>query len=83
MYGCYCNISVVYFVFQDGKRYYQVKWRDSWEPEERLMAACESALQAFWKEYYANVEKEIRKQVVSKTEFIQTAETNYCAREGL
>lgn len=57
-------------ILQDGKRYYQVKWRDSWEPEERLMAACESALQAFWKEYYANVEKEIRKQVVSASQTI-------------
>ena len=28
------------------------------------MAACEGALQVFWKEYYANVEQEIRKQVV-------------------
>ena len=78
-----CDISVSAFnfsisnnvlIFQDGKRYYQVKWRDSWEPEERLMAACESALQAFWKEYYANVEKEIRKQVVimrfSNTDFV-------------
>ncbi|XP_066921262.1 uncharacterized protein [Clytia hemisphaerica] len=50
---------------QDGKRYYQVKWRESWEPEERLMTACEGALQTFWKEYYANVEKEIRKQVIT------------------
>ena len=58
-------------IFQDGKRYYQVKWRDSWEPEERLMAACESALQAFWKEYYANVEKEIRKQVVIACEIFK------------
>lgn len=58
-------------IFQDGKRYYQVKWRDSWEPEERLMAACESALQAFWKEYYANVEKEIRKQVVIAREIFK------------
>ena len=41
-----------------------MKWRESWEPEERLMAACEGALQVFWKEYYANVEQEIRKQVV-------------------
>ena len=58
------NLYVTNILFQDGKRYYQVKWRDSWEPEERLMSACESSLQTFWKEYYANVEKEIRKQVV-------------------
>jgi len=34
------------------------------------MAACEGALQTFWKEYYANVEKEIRKQVVSASQMI-------------
>lgn len=48
---------------QDGKRYYQVQWRDSWESEDRLLASCETALQTFWKEYYANVEEQIKKQV--------------------
>ena len=57
---------------QDGKRYYQVKWRDSWEPEERLMAACEGALQTFWKDYYSNVEQEIRKQVVNAAAKVTT-----------
>ncbi|XP_065666667.1 zinc finger protein ZFAT isoform X1 [Hydra vulgaris] len=61
---------------QDGKRYYQVKWRDSWEPEERLMAACEGALQTFWKEYYSNVEKEIRKQVIAYTSPVSSITTS-------
>ncbi|XP_065672851.1 zinc finger protein 724 isoform X2 [Hydra vulgaris] len=38
------------YVGEDNKRYYNVKWADSWEPEDNLSESCQRLIKEFWKE---------------------------------
>lgn len=43
---------------QDNKIYYKVRWQETWEPEERVVAMCAPLLNEFWKEYYAKTQQQ-------------------------
>lgn len=36
------------YMGKDKKKYYRVKWIDSWEPEENLSEACQGLINEFW-----------------------------------
>ena len=35
-------------LFKNCKKYYRVKWVDSWEPEDNLNEACQNLIDEFW-----------------------------------
>ncbi|XP_057296538.1 uncharacterized protein LOC130625454 [Hydractinia symbiolongicarpus] len=45
---------------QDGCRYYQVKWADSWEPEENL-EGCIDLVNAYWESVHTREKKLVEK----------------------
>ena len=48
---------------QDNKIYYKVRWQETWEPEERVMAMCAPLLNEFWKDYYAKTQQQQQQEV--------------------
>ena len=51
----------LYLLDQDGERYYQVKWVDTWVHEQALQGKCSHVIQAYWelrqKETYDKISK--------------------------
>eukprot|EP00111_Clytia_hemisphaerica_P009732 TCONS_00028548-protein len=39
---------IAIYVGKDRKKYYRVKWVDSWEPEDNLSEACSALIDNFW-----------------------------------
>lgn len=39
----------IFLYFKDNRRYYRVRWRATWEPEEELLDKYQNLIEDYWK----------------------------------